>query len=503
MSCKRKLRSCLKTKNWAQQKITICAVFVGIVINILIFCAINYFQHSSDRRLRDRLRWSRDSRNKEALFLGEGQPLNSLLTNSERELVQSGQMSPEMLAKILGEIKNGSRTMLDDQGQELSMELGPPGAQDDIYSDLFRFDSQLIQKEIRKYCNGTIPSVEEKVYDVNAGAAENVFIPDVQKRNVLSDSLNDPTFSGELPPCVNHSLKLGGRFKPLMTELTLEALSYLFLELRPGGSYTPDTCMAREKTAIIIPFRDRPSHLHVLLLNLIPLLKRQNIDFTLFVIEQELPGPFNRGLLHNAGFIEASKLGDYNCFIFHDVDLIPINDLNFYHCNDNPTHFISGLNKFKYKLLYPTMFGGVVSFTDDQFRQINGASNLYFGWGGEDDDLSKRVENRGLKRLRKYPSIGLYDMILHGRDSTNIPNPTRFELLKTTRERQGVDGLSSAKYSLLSTDSLPLYTRLRISINMTEVLETAPSYLKHVSDAMLVAFHSLNREDQMGVKSSA
>jgi hypothetical protein len=35
-------------------------------------------------------------------------------------------------------------------------------------------------------------------------------------------------------------------------------------------------------------------------------------------------------MLMNIGFVEALKIYDYQCFIFHDVDLIPENDNNIY-----------------------------------------------------------------------------------------------------------------------------------------------------------------------------
>lgn len=36
------------------------------------------------------------------------------------------------------------------------------------------------------------------------------------------------------------------------------------------------------------------------------------------------------------------------------------------------------------------MFGGVTAIRTSQFISINGYSNLYYGWGGEDDDIYER-----------------------------------------------------------------------------------------------------------------
>lgn len=60
-----------------------------------------------------------------------------------------------------------------------------------------------------------------------------------------------------------------------------------FVEVKAGGRGQPADCVARYRVAIIIPFRDRPQHLQTLLYNLHPILLRQQIDYQIFVIEQE------------------------------------------------------------------------------------------------------------------------------------------------------------------------------------------------------------------------
>jgi hypothetical protein len=60
-------------------------------------------------------------------------------------------------------------------------------------------------------------------------------------------------------------------------------------------------------------------------------------------------GKFNRAKLMNIGFLEALKQNDYQCFIFHDVDLIPEDDRNLYTCPEQPRHMSVAIDKFGYR----------------------------------------------------------------------------------------------------------------------------------------------------------
>jgi predicted glycosyltransferase involved in capsule biosynthesis len=56
--------------------------------------------------------------------------------------------------------------------------------------------------------------------------------------------------------------------------------------------------------------------------------------------------------------------------------------------------------QFDYKLPYETYFGGVTLFDKESFKKINGFSNQYWGYGGEDDDLYLRCIAMGIKISR-------------------------------------------------------------------------------------------------------
>ncbi|GAV01396.1 hypothetical protein RvY_12118 [Ramazzottius varieornatus] len=258
---------------------------------------------------------------------------------------------------------------------------------------------------------------------------------------------------------------LVGAIRVLSEKLPEEDIVRANTGLQPGGRFRPSHCLARHKVAIILPYRDRPEHLRIFLNNIHPILRRQQLDYGIFVVEQAGLTKFNRGTLMNVGYVEARKSYDYDCFIFHDVDLLPENDRNLYSCPGlGARHMSVAIDKFNYHLPYKTILGGISAFTDAQFAKINGFPNIYWGWGGEDDDLSIRVRSHGFNITRYPAAIARYKMIKHDADPSNPANPVRFELLKFAAKRFKSDGLNNLKYKLIDSQLRPLYTWLLVDI---------------------------------------
>lgn len=119
--------------------------------------------------------------------------------------------------------------------------------------------------------------------------------------------------------------------------------TYKFLDY--GGRYKPKECVARHRVAIIVPYRDREEHLRTFLNHMHGFLPRQQIDYGIFIVEQDGGEAFNRAMLLNVGAAEALKSYDFQCFIFHDVDLLPEDDRNLYTCPVQPRHMSVAINK--------------------------------------------------------------------------------------------------------------------------------------------------------------
>ena len=63
------------------------------------------------------------------------------------------------------------------------------------------------------------------------------------------------------------------------------------------------------------------------------------------------------------------------------------------------------MDRFQYQLFMPEYTGGVAALSSQQFRAINGFSNLYIGWGCEDEDFYIRIVEAGLSLVRVAPQV--------------------------------------------------------------------------------------------------
>ncbi|XP_071369242.1 beta-1,4-galactosyltransferase 1-like [Centroberyx affinis] len=265
----------------------------------------------------------------------------------------------------------------------------------------------------------------------------------------------------DTPPGLVGPLRVDFDWQQTMEEVRKDANS----SLQEGGQYKPPDCIALQRVAIIIPFRNRHEHLKHWLYYLHPILQRQQLDYGVYVINQDGDGVFNRAKLLNVGFVEALKEYAYDCFVFSDVDLVPMNDRNLYRCFDEPRHLSVAMDKFNYKLPYKTYFGGVASFSKDQYLKINGFPNSYWGWGAEDDDIYKRIAFHKMSISRPDSHIGKYKMIKHKRDLHNEPDPKNPDKLFKTIWTMEKDGINSLIYTVKKIEKDALYTFITVDIH--------------------------------------
>ncbi|KAL6742828.1 hypothetical protein Aduo_015935 [Ancylostoma duodenale] len=251
-----------------------------------------------------------------------------------------------------------------------------------------------------------------------------------------------------------------------MDQLPFDYMEKEYSYLMPGGHYTPSNCIATDKIAVIIPFRDRDTHLRILLNNLHPFLTKQMLDYSIIVVEQVANQTLNRAKLFNAGFVEAMLMYPWNCILFHDVDVLPEDDRILHTCpTRNPRHMAVAMNKFGYKIPYATMFGTSTALTVEQFRRVNGFSNRYWGWGGEDDDMYTRVVTAGYDVDRYPENIARFTMIKHGMEPKSNPvNPCRHNLMELTTRDWQKDGLSNLAYKIIRITHKKLYTHILVDL---------------------------------------
>ncbi|XP_038057515.1 beta-1,4-galactosyltransferase 6-like [Patiria miniata] len=254
------------------------------------------------------------------------------------------------------------------------------------------------------------------------------------------------------------------RIEAHLGKLETKIGNYTFI---PGGHWKPNQCIPKWKVAVIIPFRNRSHHLPILLRYLVPMLRRQQLEFGIFTVNQENDLTFNKAMLMNIAFLESLNISQWDCFVFHDVDHVPLSDMNYYGCANMPRHFLSGDSIWNYTLMYEQLFGGVTGFLESNLRKMNGFPNVYWGWGGEDDEILMRAKKVHLNVAPRPTGgdryMGFYKVIEHHHSSAQ-KIPERLDLLKNFSSRMDNDGLSNLRYPPPRLEIHPLYVNISVDI---------------------------------------
>ncbi len=175
---------------------------------------------------------------------------------------------------------------------------------------------------------------------------------------------------------------------------------------------------------------------------------------------------------------EASKSDglDWDCVVLHDVDLLPENPKLSYACGgprlagnrSTVIHFDMRPSHKQYKLVYEKFFGGVSALMPSQFEEANGYSNVFFGWGGEDDDLRNRLQARNMTLVRPEPDLARYWALSHAKAELA---EEKVKLQGQGWARFAWDGLNSLKRmsEVIAKVEEPLYTNVTVAFKKVPV----------------------------------
>ncbi len=143
---------------------------------------------------------------------------------------------------------------------------------------------------------------------------------------------------------------------------------------------------------VIVPYRNREEHKKNLINVLYKHLENSEVaSFRIYVVEQADDQPFNKGCLLNIGFLETYKSeNDYYCF--NDVDTLPKSEEAKY---QRPPK-----NTIVHPYGHWHCLSNIFCVDAEAWRNMNGFSTKYWGWGYEDTDALLRAKVGGVNVVR-------------------------------------------------------------------------------------------------------
>lgn len=187
-----------------------------------------------------------------------------------------------------------------------------------------------------------------------------------------------------------------------------------------------------KNSVIIVPYRDREQHLLAFINHMH---NGAYKDIPICIVEQDEHLPFNRAKLLNIGFLENQE---FDRFIFHDVDMLPIN-VNY---DAGNTTQVTQLASSSIQLV--DYLGGVTKFTKTAFLKSGGYNNEYFH-RAEDNEM-----RFNLKRLHMTVETrpGLFKVLSHARKGPEF-DPALWH--KAQQKRIVQNNLKTCIYSMVDT----------------------------------------------------
>jgi hypothetical protein len=228
--------------------------------------------------------------------------------------------------------------------------------------------------------------------------------------------------------------------------------------------------MSQYDYIILIPYRNRKSHLEAFITQVVPIFQKFLKSFKVVVVEQAEGKLFNRGALLNIGYQEYKAEGVW--FFNHDVDVYPNEAcVEKYYLNGSDT--TPGF----WGIITPPCdtLGTVIKFPGDAFAKCNGYPNNFWGWGVEDKALQNRVELAGIPIRKVFyhdcPNLLQWFDIKNDVDDrvkdrefqmkTHFEYDT-FKYLPTEQKARYVmiSGLNTLKYDVLFRENLSEYVEV-------------------------------------------
>ncbi|XP_064630880.1 beta-1,4-galactosyltransferase 7-like [Lineus longissimus] len=207
------------------------------------------------------------------------------------------------------------------------------------------------------------------------------------------------------------------------------------------------------KLAIIVPFRDRFDELLEFVPHMQKYLTKKKVRHKIYVINQQDSFRFNRASLINIGHLESRGECDY--IAMHDVDLLPLNyDLNYGYPESGPFHVASPQLHPLYH--YPKFVGGILLISNKHFELVNGMTNIFWGWGREDDEFYVRMKKAGLVVTRPQNITTGYRTFRHIHDRQRRVRDMKqyFNQKEMTRRMDKRTGVNNVNYKVLSKKKL-------------------------------------------------